>query len=310
MIPKNIKLGTLIYDMESHVYHSTPNTYSSSQFKDCLDDEEVFYKKYISKEIERETSDAFDLGSYFHTGVLEPHKLKNDCAVFPGKVRRGDAWEKFKKKNQNKAIITPKQLESAKRLIEAVQDSPVAMGYIERGTPEVSAFLEIMVSQGEIFAPKQKIMLTNRGWAKTEIPSLKKSVSMVVKVRADSHGDDFILDLKSTSGNAKSEKSMRDKVSYYNYDLSAALYLDVFSAVEKKQRDTFIWTFASKDVFNSRSYVASETNILVGRAKYRKAILKIAEGISSKWVFSDYLAVLEPNHYELEYIKQKETDLI
>ena len=303
-------LHKLIYDMDSATYHATPNTYSSSQFKDCLDDEELFFKKHIEKSIARTGAAAFDVGNYFHTGTLEPHKLSKECAVYPGNIRRGEKWERFQKKHAGKVFVTKKQVEQAEDLIKAVQDSPVAMGYLQRGKPEVSAFLEIAVHKGEIYAPKKKLMLTREGWVSFFGTIPKDAVRMIVKTRADSLGEDFVLDLKSTTGNAKSVRTMRDKISYYNYDLSAALYLDVFEAVTGRSYDTFIWTFASKDYRNSRSYVASEKNILVGRAKYRKAILKIADGLSSNWVFSDVLGILEPNTYELENIVESELDLV
>lgn len=303
-------LHKLIYDLDSADYHGTPNTYSSSQFKDCLDDEELFFKKYIEKSIAREEIAAFDVGNYFHTGVLEPHKLKEDFAIYPGAIRRGENWERFQEKNAGKIFVTRKQVEQAEGLIKAIQDSPVAMGYIKKGKPEVSTFLEIAVHRGEIFAPKKKLVLDRKGWVSYFGKISTDAVRMVVKTRADVLGEDFVLDLKSTTGNAKSVKAMRDKISYYNYDLSAALYLDVFEAVTSKPYSTFIWSFASKDYMNSRSYAASERNILVGRAKYRKAILKIADGLSSNWVFSDVLGILEPNTYELEHIMESETDLV
>jgi len=307
----DIKLHTLIYDMSSEEYHGTPGTYSSSQFKDCLEDEELFFKKYIEKSIERESVAAFDVGTYFHTGVLEPHKINKDCAVYPGKVRKGEKWDAFLKKNKGKAILTQSQAEQAKRLISALEASPVAMGFIKRGKPEVSTFLELAVGGGEVYAPAKKLILKSTGWEKFigKMP-LNKCTKMTVKVRADSLGDDFVLDLKSTTGNAKSEKQMRDKISYYNYDLSCSLYLDVFSAVTGSNYKKFIWSFASKDYHNSRSYLASGNNLLVGRAKYRKALLKIANGISSNWMFSDELGILEPNHYELEHIASSESDLV
>jgi hypothetical protein len=267
------KLHALIHDMASSEYHSTPNTFSSSQFKDALDDEELFYKKHVEKSIEKEEVGAFDVGNYFHTGVLEPQKLKMDCIAYTGKIRRGEHWEAFKKKHAGKCIVTPKQLEQAEMLMKCVQDSPVAMGFIKRGKPEVSAFLEVLVAGGEVYAPTQKLILDRDGWKPVNLQTklwneLKKiGVMMTVKVRADSLGEDFVLDLKSTTGNAKSERQMREKISYYNYDLSAALYLDIFSAVSGKPYRKFIWTFASKDYYNSRSYLASPNNILIGRAK-------------------------------------------
>lgn len=305
---KGIVLNKLIYDMESNDYHSTPGTYSSSQFKDCLDDMEIFYKKHILKEGKKLSTNAFDVGTYFHTGVLEPEKLKTECAVYQGKVRRGKEWDKFVKNSKGKLVLTKSHADQGDKLVKIVQESPVAMSYVNRGTPEVSVFLQLAVSNGEIYAPFQKLILGREGWEKFTGKIPKDAVILIVKTRADSLGDDFILDLKSTTGNAKSERSLRNSVSKYNYDLSASLYLDVFSAVLKKPMSKFIWTFASKDYYNSRSYKASPTNILIGRAKWRKAVLRIAEGILNDWEFSDHMGILEPNAYELEYIEPSDID--
>lgn len=304
-------VSKLIADMPSEVYHSIVGTHSSSQLKDMLEDEEIFYRKYVEKSIEREVVDAFDVGTVFHTGTLEPHKLKAETIVYPGKVRRGADWERFKKKHEGKCIVTEKQNEQAGKLVKLVKDSPVAMGYIKRGKPEISLFLNIAIYRGDIYATDHGLVLTGDGWIKSIVSKdvLKKGVQLVIKVRADCLGDDFVLDLKSTTGNAKNEKSMRDKISYYNYDLSASLYADIFAAATGRKFH-FVWTFASKDCHNCRSYRASEKNILVGRAKYKKALLKLADSIKSNWEFPDVLGILEPNTYELEHIKESDTDHI
>lgn len=305
-------LHTLIDDMSSETYHGIAGTHSSSQLKDLLDDPSIFIRKYIEKSIEREDVPAFSVGNYFHTGVLEPDKLLTECAVYPGKVRRGKDWDRFELKNKGKVLLTSSMKEQAEQLITLVQDSPVAMGFISRGTPEVSLFTEIWVYGGEVFAPKYDKMLdVEVGWIDyncSDIIDPKKVVKFVIKVRADSLGDDFILDLKSTTGNAHSERSMRGKISYYQYDLSAALYLDMFSLQQLRNR--FIWTFASKDCFNCKSYAASPTNIKVGRAKYRKALVTMAELKRNNYQLYDYLGILEPENYELEILREKDTDLI
>ena len=61
-----------------------------------LEDPEKFYKEYITKEIPRKEVSAFDVGTYFHTAILEPHLLEKECAVYPGAVRRGKEWDAFK----------------------------------------------------------------------------------------------------------------------------------------------------------------------------------------------------------------------
>ncbi len=309
------QLNKEITTLSSDEYHSIEGTYSSSQFKDILDDEELFIKKYIEKTIPRGDVPAFGTGNYFHTGVLEPHKLKTEYLVYSGKVRRGENWDKFKAKNGGKIILTAHQREQGDRLISLAQDSPVAMGFIKRGRPEVSLFVELWVLHGEIFAPDfDKVLDAEVGWIDFPVQKRKKdfekAFKIVVKVRADSIGEDFILDLKSTTGNARSEPAMRGKISYYNYDLSASLYLDVFSLLRGFQMDLFIWTFASKDMHNCKSYRASRANILVGRAKWVKGIIKMAEGARNDWQLYDSLGVLEPEHFQLEWIRSKETDLV
>ncbi len=305
---KSPKLHKLIRDMSSEEYHSTPNSYSSTQFKDLLDDEDVFIKKYIEKTVEREQIAAFDVGTYFHTGVLEPHKLKDDCIVFPGKVRRGKEWDRFKKKHGSKAIVTQSQKDQAEGLVKAVANSPIAQGYLD-GDPEVSLFVSIIISAGRIYAPAFNKVLTKDGWEDTGANKALVGFGMTVKVRADTLGARYISDLKSTTGNARSNRSMRAKIKNYDYDLSAALYLDLFSLV-RPDLNEFVWIFASKDLFNSKSYRASQDNIHVGRAKYMKAMIKLADCAQNNWQSVDYLDVLEPYPEDLEWLRERDADLL
>lgn len=303
----NPTLG-IFHDIPSSDYHKMPNSFSSTQLKDAFKDPEFFYKKHIAKVVDRETSSAFDIGTYFHTSILEPHKVTAECAVFEG-IRRGKEWDAFKEANKHKAIITKSEHEQALGLVRAVQESPVAMNRINRSKPEVSAFIEIAIEGPCIFGP-EKTILSKYGWQKTDMKPGKKALKLVIKTRADALGDDFILDLKSTTGNAKDEFEMRQKVSYYGYDLSAALYLDVFTAAAKTPYTDFIWTFASKDNFTSKSYLASQDNIRVGRAKYMKALFNIADGIENNWVFTDSMGILKPQPFELEHIKENAEDAL
>ena len=298
--------GELISDMSREAYHSHPNTFSSSQLKTMLDDPEIFYKKYITKEMEKETSTAFDVGTYFHTAILEPKKLKDECAVYGG-IRRGKEWDAFRVKNANKAIITESELIQANSLINAVKNSSVAASYLTKSEPEISCFADLYVYLGRVYSNDN--LLSNDGWEcnpREFKQAIKKGLKITIKVRADALGEDFILDLKSTSGNVKNEFLIKSSISKYSYDLSAALYLDVFSIVTGKSYKNFIWTFASKDMGNCKSYIASESNIKIGRVKWSKAIVLLAKNIINEWKVEDTLSILEPNFYEREYLTEKE----
>lgn len=300
-------MTTLIFDLSSKDYHGRKGVFSSSQLKDILVDPEIFYRKYITNEIEREELAAFDTGTYFHTAVLEPEKVDTECCVYHG-VRRGEKWEEFKAANKDKVIITPGEYEKVKNLVAAVKGSTVAMEYLGKSKPEVSAFIDLLIVGGEIlFQRKDKgfMRLGDHGWV-PYYGEVQEFQLVKVKVRADALGDNYILDLKSTSGNAKDSFAMRTKVSSFNYDLSAAYYLDIFSAVTERLYVNFLWTFASKDMGNCKTYLASSDNIKIGRVKWKTAIIEIAKYEAQGWKFQDQLGILEPNNYEREWLNKGE----
>ncbi len=274
-----------------------------------LEDEERFHALYVAKTEGKENIPAFDIGTYFHTGVLEPHLLKDECAIFKG-IRRGMEWEKFQFKNRNKAIITEKELDQAKGLIKAVTNSPAAMEYIKNGKPEVSVFVKLFVAQGEIYAPDFKKVLKKEGWESVHYTIPSGGVEIIVKCRADVLGDDFILDLKSTGGNTKNKHQLKPKISQYSYDLSAALYMDIFNLPKKGRIKEFLWTFASKDIFNSKTWRADRTNILIGRIKWQRAVLRLAYYLVQGWEFHDSVEDIEPSFFEREHLISQDHDIL
>lgn len=304
------KLHTLIFGLDIEDYHRGTVGFSSSQFKDLLDDDEdTFIAKYIEKRIEREDSQAFDVGTYFHTGTLEPHKLKDDCVVFPGKIRRGAKWDSFKKKHSKKAIVTQAQKDMAVGLIKTVKESKMAQKYLI-GKPEVSLFIEIAVFEEKIYAVYFGNRLTRNGWVKDvqgAFNAKRSGYKFVVKVRADMLGRLYISDLKSTRGNARSMVDMKKTVSNYHYDLSASLYLDMFSLMRPEIVE-FVWIFASKSILHSKTWRASPDNILVGRAKYMRAMIALAKCAGNGWKVRDTIGVLEPAHWEREWLREKEDE--
>jgi len=309
-ISKSAKLPVLhrlIRDMTSEAYHATEGTWSSSQLKDIIDDEEVFIQKYIKKTVPRETNDAFDTGTYFHTGLLEPHKVAKEIVVFPGKVRYGNAWDAFKISHSGKTIITEKQKEQGDGMIKAVRGSPVSMEYLA-GDAEISLFIKLVVWKGDIYAPNYNKVLGCDGWVDSDT-KVGAGFEIVVKVRADCLGENFISDLKSTSGRANKKESVRSSISKYKYDLSAALYLDLFS-LEREAVSEFIWVFASKENPCVASWIASKAQIQVGRAKWSWALKRLADLSKANWEVVDYLREAEPLPHELEWLKPRDTDLL
>jgi len=300
-------LHRLIRDMSNEAYHGTQGVWSSTQLKDMIDDEEVFIQKYIKKEAAKLEGAALDTGTYLHTAILEPHKVSKEIAVYPGKARFGKEWLLFKDKNKGKTIITEGQKAQGDAMVTAVRASPTSMEYL-KGEAEVSLFVSLLVANGNIYSPHFKKVLGTDGWEDVEkVPS--KGFALTVKVRADTVGGTFISDLKSTSGRANKAESVRGSISKYKYDLSAALYLDVFSLV-LEDVSAFVWIFASKENPVAAAWVASKRNIQVGRAKWTTAVKRLADLSAANWQLADYLREAEPLSYELEWLNQKDTDLL
>lgn len=304
-----MKLHALITDMSSAEYHSTPKTYSSSQFKDLLESDGLFVKKHITKEIKREENvEHFDTGTYFHTGNLEPHKIEEDCVVYPGKVRRGKEWEVFQKKHRGKAIVTKSQVEQAKGLINAVQKSKLSKKYLV-GKPEVSLFVELQIHNGRIYAPYFGKELTLAGWIDGPKKRIVGAYSVVVKVRADMLGADYISDLKSTREDAESDDKMHYVTKKYKYQLSGALYVDMFSLL-KPDIDSFWLIYVSKTLYNSKPYRLADDKMMVGRAQYMWALKRLGELAENDFKLVERPGTIRVLPEERHWLYESDIDLL
>jgi hypothetical protein len=306
-------------NLSNKEYHADSSSFSSSNLKDALEDIELLYKNKILKAEKEESAnqDAFDTGTYFHTRVLEPELLDKECAVWPSGVRKGKVWEEFKSQNKGKAIVTETQKESAEAIAKLVFDSPQAMNILKKGKPEISVFVGLVVDweKKQIYTEDFSNVLTANGWRyidfEEEQPVVSESAKKIqFKSRSDlsivteSYGE--ILDLKSTTGNTKNAGKIKRKISELSYDLSAAFYLDLHSIAYGVPFKNFYWTFASKDIGNCKTYLASEDCIKVGRAKWKEAACLIAENMFKEWKFTDTIDLIEPESWQkLEWLKEE-----
>lgn len=270
-------------ELSNEEYHADLEHYSSSQVKDAISDPEYFHKKYILKEIPRKSNPAFDIGTYYHTAILEPETLEDECVVYrDSKIRSGKKWTEFKEANEGKVILTVSELAQAENLIKATQASDIAMDLVSTGTSELSCFATLMGTK--------------------------------IRVRADTINinSGYISDLKSTTGSAKDTKSIQGKIANFNYDMSAALYIDTFNAHYGSEviRD-FYWIFASKDYGNCKTYKASKKMLEVGRAKYRRGLQQIKKYKTLGWEFPDEIEDIDPVGWDaIDWEPNKDLGLI
>jgi hypothetical protein len=255
-----LKLGLNDY-ITNEEYHDDREFISSSGLKMMLNNPRKFHKEYVLNEgIKGSSNPAFDFGSYVHCAILEPNLLDEEFAIFDGIQKRGKTYEECVSKNEGKTIISRVQAANAQKLIDSFNEAKVVIG--PQGHDK-----EVNVSS-----------FYTGGYAEqtctAEIDGIK------VKVRSDYRKvfDDFasINDIKTTGDNIDTATAAERVCSIYDYDLSAALYVDIFSMVSNLPHD-FYFTFLSKKNGETRMYKASEQMLEAGRKKYKKAIELLKE---------------------------------
>ena len=247
-----LKLG--INKCGNEDYHKDRTYKSSSTLKLFLKDPREYYKRYIlGEEREEMYKSAYDFGSYMHSLILEPEKTVLEFAVFEGATRRGKAYEEFKSANEGKTIITASQAQQALDLMHLFNEDVDTAGLIQGGVAEQTLCVELD--------------------------------GMPIKVRADYKKDGLIVDLKTTS-DPVDRFSAAKTIIRFDYDLSAALYVDAFKEYTGKDHD-FVFAFLNKQNGDVGILKASEDLLENGRKKYKHAIKNLLQAESSGVFFKE-----------------------
>ena len=255
-------------DITNNEYHADREFISSSALKLILKDPKEYFKKYVenSKELVGSKA-AFDFGSYVHALVLEPDTVDKEFAIFEGSVRRGKAYTELVAESGGKIIITASQADKAKEMVRNLQESKKAKNMIdlEEGSAESTLGVEL-------------------GGVKIKVrPDYHNQTSAVLN--GGIHPFGLIVDIKTTR-DPIDKFSVGKTIARYDYDLSAALYID---ALEKQFEipQTFIFCFMSKVTHEVELYQASEEMIENGRRKYKAALKRLTEARKSGIYYSE-----------------------
>jgi len=251
--------------VDNSVYHADRQFYSSSVLKCALRDVRTFYLKYIAGEdVEEKKGDSLTLGSYIHALILEPNKVDQQFTEYSG-MKRGKAWDEFRSKNSGKTILGNLLKIQAQEIAKAVRSNQVAADLFSNGESEVTATAEFKVP------------------VKVRADYLKRHVGQIV-------------DLKTTSG-ALTLESIQSTLVKWDYDIAAALYVDVYSQLLNMDC-AFYWVFATtRSPYDCAVFKASPALLENGRRKYTKAMDIIKAGLSSGHWFEDGITEIDMPYY-------------
>ena len=224
-------------------YHGDKDYLSSTNLKHLLKDPSEFKRICIDKEIEevpKSRQNAYDEGSYAHSLILEPDMVEKEYAFFTGFRKAGLEFERFKKANEGRIILSKPQRHRVESWVKAFADRKVAVDLISGG--------------------------------KSELSLAGKLNDVNIKVRADYINVDkgYIADVKTTAYDTDVD-SFKYVVSQLSYGLSGALYTRLFSDHYGKPFDFYFIVLGKKDGM-CEVYKLSEESLQEGDMAINQAL--------------------------------------
>ena len=235
-----LKMGKNAY-IENEAYHADREFLSSSAVKLLLDDEIEYFNKYVKGE-KVEGKEFFDFGSLVHTMRLEPHLVQEEFAIFPGDKRNRAEYAEFCEANEGKIIMTANDYKAAAKLVAALKRHRLANKLLDEGEPE--------------------------------IPYCTKLEGVPVKIKCDMANVPLLVADLKTSSKPLNRRNLEEVCDMYDYDLSAAFYLDVLNKVCKTEMEDFYFVFINKKSCQVKVAKASKSMIARGRKKYKEGLKK------------------------------------
>lgn len=243
-LKKDIKEG-VFYDMSIRDYHSFDGL-SSTQFQDL----DLSVAIYENRHLFKYESEAFNVGNLNHTALLEPHLL-GEYIETTTKSFNTDVTKNMMEAYSNRIVVPLGSIEIAK---ERAYKTMLVYGdnYVKPSIKEVSFIV----------------------W--------DEDLKLYRKCRADMWipNSGIVLDYK-TSKETKPEAFRKKSIPNYDYDLSAAWYMDTINmAIDKfnlpyPKVTQFGWIVSPNYApYKPFGGVAMEDVIEKGRSKYAKLVDK------------------------------------
>ncbi|MFO3904127.1 RecE family exodeoxyribonuclease [Enterobacter hormaechei] len=292
--------------LPNNVYHAA-NGISSTQVKDARVSLMFYHGRHVAKTIRRESSEALTFGSLAHTLALEPEKLHEEFAVFPGVPEEAftttDSIKAFirefnadkPKAEQLKLTGKKEELQAAIRAVNP--DAIFADEFEQEWRDSVSGKTILSSEQLALATAIQQALLNHESAGKllrhpsrsveTSYFGMDDETGLEVRVRPDLeveiNGVRIGVDLKTISMGRIKQDGLRAKLHREiidrDYHLSAGMYCSVADF------DQFFWIFVNKDEGYHWVAVieASEDLLALGTQEYQKTMRALAQAYDTNY---------------------------
>jgi hypothetical protein len=242
-----------IFKVEDEAYHGGPGL-SSTRLK------KILRSPAHAKAVQVETP-ALALGRAVHCAVLEPEKFATFYVQRPdvdGRTKEGKAARaEFEASlSPEHVIISAADAEMIAGIARSLAQSATFASLVEGAAFELAAFSPTVVEYGH------------------EQSRYAGKSHVIRKAKADLINATCIADLKT----CEDANDFQRSIVRYDYHVSAAYYLDVFSEVLGEEIHNFVWiAVEKKPPYGVRFYVASSNMLKIGRQKCHQALATYAQ---------------------------------
>lgn len=272
-------------------YRSRRNFISPSDIKGVRTLKEFAYKRQKPSE----HKDYFDIGTAFHTLMLEPQKFSSEVTYIPessfptrdninqdGSISlRGagnkKAFEEFQAAHGNKIVLREKYWEMIKAMTESAMQQATVKNLLDYKT----SIIEQPFYVKYLFDPYTK-KLKDIEQVDPDVKSCRKN-EILVKTRPDlmNPPKQYGLDVKSCLS-VDPEKFGRDAATL-EYNIQAAMGLDIVTACTGVEIPSFFFIACEKnEPYDAVVFDVLESDLEIAREIYLRRLLKIKEAYLNK----------------------------
>lgn len=245
-----------VYNISNEEYHESEGISRSKLMLLNKSPHHFWYEVLSGKAIKKEATPAMNVGSAFHTLLLEPEKFNEEFAVAPVLDRRTTAgkelYAKFNAEHGNKIILTSDQYKQTSVMVKHIKEHEI-----------VTTLLDDSVFEQSIF------------WTDNE-------TGIQFKCRPDIWSSKMVVDLKTTS-DASEYMTQRSSLNY-GYYLQSGMIYEACKAIDKPF-EMFVHLFCEKEApYVPAVYLMKEEALQFGVSQFNDLKIKLKRCLDSgKW---------------------------
>ena len=194
-----------VYDITNEQYHASEGISRSKLMLLDKSPYHFWYETMSGLADKQEATPAMNIGSAFHTMLLEPAKFQMEFAIAPKVDRRTkqgkEDWDLFTQESEGKILLSDDQFSKVSKMVELVSKHEIVTTLLDEAVYEQSIF-----------------------WT-------DKETGLQFKTRPDIWSSKMVVDLKTTN-NASAYSFMRSALEY-GYYLQAGMAHEACKALGK-----------------------------------------------------------------------------